>query len=62
MAADTLIGHLLCIDALKSERKKRVARVFLVQAAGRTKPALDYILSGDRSCIEYRDEILQGDR
>ncbi len=58
MAADTLIGHLLCIDALKSERKKKVARVFLSQAKGRVKSALDYILSDDRTCVRDRDEIL----
>jgi hypothetical protein len=59
MAADTLIGYLLCIDALKAERKQKVAAVFLAQAKGRTKAALDLILSEDRSCIEYRDDILE---
>ncbi len=58
MAADALIGHLLCIDALRSDRKQKVARVFVSQAGGRAKSALDFILSGDRTCIECRDEIL----
>ncbi len=58
MAADALIVYLLCIDALKSERKQKVACVFLAQAKGRTKSALDTILSEDRSCIEHRNAIL----
>jgi len=58
MAADTLIGYLFCIDALKSQRKQKVAGVFLAEAAGRTRSAHDYILSGDRGCVEHRDEIL----
>jgi hypothetical protein len=58
MANDTIIGYLLCIDALGSERKAHVAKAFLVKAQSRCAAALQIIESGDRSVMAYHDEII----
>jgi alkylation response protein AidB-like acyl-CoA dehydrogenase len=59
MATETIIGYLLCIDALKSERKKKLARLFLTAAQLRVKSTLDQILSNDTSMMDYYNDILQ---
>ncbi len=58
MANDTLIGYLLCIDALDSRRKAHMAGVFLVKAASRCQGALQVIESGNRSILDYHEEII----
>lgn len=58
MGNDVIIGYLLCIDAIKSERKQKVARIFLAKALPRCKAIMDYILSDDNSVLEFHDVVL----
>ena len=58
MGNDTIISFLLCIDALKSDRKKKVAQLFIAKALPRCKATRDYILSGDRSTLEFHEDII----
>lgn len=58
MAIDLIIAYLLCIDALKSDRKKIIAHVFIVKALPRNKNILDYILSNDHSVLEFHEIVL----
>lgn len=44
---DVIMSYLLCIDALKSERKKNVAQLFTAKALPRCKAIMDYVLSDD---------------
>jgi len=59
MAADTIIGYLICIDSLKSDRKKTIADFFLSRAGYEMESELDYILSDDTSLINLHEEILE---
>ncbi len=59
MATDTILGYLLCIDALKSERKRKLAQLFLSAAQLRVKAKLDHILSNDTSLVEFHADILE---
>lgn len=62
MATDTVICYLLCIDGLNSERKQKVARLYLAAAQRRVRAHLDFILSDDRTMIEgYGDIIKSGE-
>jgi len=58
MATDTLIGYLLCIDGLRSERKKKTAMVFLSKAMGRVEMIFNYILSNDTCLMDYHESII----
>ncbi len=58
MAIDAIIGYLLCADALKSERKASVARLFLSRASLRVRSRLDFILSGDRYVVDLHRDVL----
>lgn len=58
IGADTIISYLLCNDALKSERKARVAELFISKAEQRSISSMRYILSGDRSLIENHEDII----
>ncbi len=58
MTADVIQSYLLCRDALFSERKRKVAQIFVIKAISRVKANLDYILSDDRSIINLHSEIL----
>lgn len=58
MATDTLIAYLLCIDALKSDRKKKVAQLFIAAAQIRVKYAQDFILTDDVSMMEFHADII----
>ncbi len=58
IATETLIGYLLCIDALKSERKKKVAGLFISKALHRIKSRLDAILSGDSDLIDFHKDVI----
>jgi hypothetical protein len=57
MASDVTCSYLLCIDALKSDRKKKIAELFTDKAANRIQANLDFILSNDRHIIEQYVEI-----
>ncbi|MCK5539915.1 MAG: acyl-CoA dehydrogenase family protein [Deltaproteobacteria bacterium] len=58
MATDVINAYLLCRDALHSDRKKSLARLFLKKADLRVKSTLDYILSDDKSFIDLHTEII----
>jgi len=58
MATDALLSYLLCTDALKSDRKKKVAHVFLSKALHRNKAKLDAILSDDNSLLDFHKNII----
>lgn len=60
LATDTMIGYLLCIDALISKRKEKMADIYIRRAGYRSESALAYILSGDRSIIEYQQDVIEG--
>ena len=59
MATDAIVSYLVCIDALASERKQKVARIYVNRATYRVQAALDHILSGDRSIIEFQQDVLE---
>ena len=59
MGNDTIISFLLCIDALKSDRKKKVAQLFIAKALPRCMAMRDYILSGDRSMLEFHGDVVE---
>ena len=59
MATDAIVSYLVCIDALASERKQKVARIYVNRATYRVQAALDHILSGDRSVIEFQQDVLE---
>ncbi len=58
MAADTIISYLLCINALACDKKKKIATLFISKATPKTKSSLDYILSDDKSLIEFHRDII----
>jgi len=58
MTADVIDAYLLCRDALFSDRKKNVARIFITKAIPRVKSSLDYILADDRSIIDLHGEVI----
>ena len=58
MATDTILGYLVCRDACFSERKQKVARVFLSQAQRRMETSQAYILSGDDAVLKYHQDII----
>jgi len=59
MATDTILAYLLCIDALKSDRKKKVAQLFISAAQIRVKSRLDFILTDDVSMMEFHADIIK---
>ena len=58
MATDTTIGYMLCIDALRSDRKKKVAQQFIMKAIHRVNAAMEYILSDDTSLMDFHLDII----
>lgn len=58
MATDTIISYLLCIDAINSDRKKKVAKIFISKATYRVKSDMEYIISCDGCLNEFRNDIL----
>ena len=58
MATDTIIGYLLCRDALKSERKKKLASIFISKAKHRVKEHLAFIQSDDTQIIDSHKDII----
>lgn len=61
MATDTIISYLLCIDALKSDRKEKIAQLFISKAKHRVKSNLDYILSDDNCLVEFHKDIIDSE-
>ncbi|MFP4391642.1 MAG: acyl-CoA dehydrogenase family protein [Desulfohalobiaceae bacterium] len=58
MALEVILGYLLCIDALYSERKKKVAGIFLSRAMPRVRENLSYILDENYQVMENKDLVL----
>jgi len=58
MAADTIISYLLCISALASDKKKKIAALFISKTIHKIKSTLDYIRSDDKSLIEFHRDII----
>ena len=58
IATDTIIGYLLCRDALLSDRKKKIAAIFISKARNRILQNLAYILSNDTQIIDFHKEII----
>jgi alkylation response protein AidB-like acyl-CoA dehydrogenase len=57
-AIDVIIAHLLCRDAIRSERKRVLAKVFMAKATQRVKTRLSYISSKDRLWIDDHKQII----
>ncbi len=57
MATDTILSYLLCLDALKVDRKKKVAQIFISKAIYRIQQKKEYILSDDLCIINYHEHI-----
>jgi hypothetical protein len=55
-----IIGHLMCRDALRSERKKDVAKYFLEYALPECRKMRDMAVSGLAHMLEKKEEILGG--
>lgn len=58
MGWDVIMSYLLCIDALKADRKKMVAHLFISKALPRVRSTLDYILADDTSVIEFHGAVI----
>ncbi|MFP4629999.1 MAG: acyl-CoA dehydrogenase family protein [Desulfohalobiaceae bacterium] len=58
MTLDTILGYLLCKDALHSQRKRKVAGIFLSRARARVRESLSYILEEDLQIQEGRHLVL----
>jgi hypothetical protein len=61
MATDTIIAYLLCVDSLHSERKSKLAHLFISAAQRRGKAHLEFILSDDVSLIQCYGDIIKAD-
>lgn len=58
LGTDVIISYLLCIDALKNDRKKMVAHIFIAKALTRARASMEMILANDRSTLEFYSEII----
>lgn len=61
MATDTIIGYLLTINAILSDRKKKIAKLFLIDAKTKVKGILDLILSDDDCLMKSHLDVLDED-
>lgn len=59
MGTDLIIAYLLCIDALKADRKKIVAHIFINKALARSRASSEQILSGDTALIEFYGQVIK---
>lgn len=61
MGADIMISYLLLRDALSSDRKKKVAGLYISKAKLRTKTTYDFITSDDAVLLETFEDVLDLD-
>lgn len=61
IATDTIISYLLCADATKSDRKKKIADLFIAKAIHRSDSALQQIKSDETHVIAMHKDILDAD-
>lgn len=59
MGTDVIMAYLMCIDALKADRKKIVAHLFMSKALARVHAAMEYILSGDTGLLEFYNVVIE---
>lgn len=60
IAIDVYVSYLFLNQAAISDRKRLVAKRFILEARARTKMRRDVILSGDRSVLDGFDAIMSG--
>lgn len=58
ITADFICSYLLCIDALRDEKKRKVARVFVGKAEQRISADVGYILSEEEMLIDLHPDII----
>ena len=58
MATDIIISYLLLRDAVKADRKKKVAEIFIEKMLPRVEMNMNYILGGEAKIVEYYNEII----
>ncbi|MBW1984204.1 MAG: acyl-CoA dehydrogenase family protein [Deltaproteobacteria bacterium] len=58
MTTETIMSYLLCIDAMKDDRKKKVAQLFMAKAELRVKSSMEFILSNDCSVIDHHKDVI----
>lgn len=58
LATDVILAYLLCRDAVRSERKRTLAGIFMAKALPRAEGVLAYIRSMDRSWIDAHKQII----
>lgn len=61
MAADTVIGYLLCINCLKDETKTTVADLYITRAEYVMEGNRDAVLSDDRTLIDLHEQLLESE-
>jgi 3-(methylthio)propanoyl-CoA dehydrogenase len=59
MGTQVIISYLLCIDALRSDRKKLIAHLFISKALPKLRGVLEYILSNDNSVLEFHGAVIK---
>ncbi len=60
MAADTIMSYLVCIDGLRSVRKRDVAQTFMSMARPKLRSWHEAVISDDISCMAKHASILHG--
>ncbi len=58
MTSETVNSYLLMLDATKSERKIKVAEIYMAKAIPRVQNELDYILNHDFDILNKYDDII----
>jgi len=58
MSADTMNSYLLCISALKNDRKKAVTQAYMAKAKCRIQSELEYILNYDHNVLNLHAEVI----
>jgi len=59
MAAQTIISYLLTASALKSDRKKKVARIFMEEAEQKINCSMAYVFSEGREMVDGFEEVIR---
>lgn len=58
IATETIVSYLMAIDALKNERKKKVARLFISSALNTVKSLTEQILTDEAGVIELHGDVI----
>ncbi len=57
-ATEVVVSYLLLRDALRSDRKKKIAKLYISKAVHRVKAAYDFIISNDTGVIDFHEDVL----